>query len=133
MKITVAQYAKSLYAATLDKSAEETDVAVLNFVKILEKNNQIKARKEIIREFQKVYNAENGIIEAEITSREKLSEESRGVLRKKLSSEYEAKEVVLKEKINEAIKGGIIIRIGEDVLDGSIERKLKELRKNLAN
>lgn len=129
MKITPQQYAQSLYETTKNKSQDEIGGVVGNFVKILGKNNQLKLKNKIIEKFGAIYNRENGIVEAQVTSREKLTEELRTMVRTKIHTQYGAKEVVLVEKIDANIGGGVIIRVGDEILDGSVERRLKELKK----
>jgi len=72
MKITSQQYAQSLYELTKDKSQKDIDVVVANFVEVITKNNQMKMADGIVKKFQEIHNAENGIVEAEVVSREKL-------------------------------------------------------------
>jgi F-type H+-transporting ATPase subunit delta len=131
MKITAQQYARSLYEATKGKSQNEINGVVANFVKVLNKNNQLKSGKNIIKKFGEIHNQENGIVEAEVTSREELSDDVRNNVSKYVSNRYRAKEVVLIEKSDPKIKGGIVIRVGDEVMDGSVDSKLKELKKKL--
>jgi F-type H+-transporting ATPase subunit delta len=131
MKITANQYAKTLYDLTEGKSRGEIDGVVSRLAEILKKNGQLKLEKEIIKKYDAIHSKENGIIEAEVISREKLG----GGLEKKvvefIRNKYGAKEVKIKNKIDENIKGGIIIRIGDEVLDGSIAKQIKKLRNRL--
>jgi F-type H+-transporting ATPase subunit delta len=132
MKITTTQYAKSLYEATTGKSQGEINNILENFVKILSKNNQLKFKENIIAKFEEIYNQENGIVLAEITSREKISGKLEKEIESFISKKYKAKEVVIENKIDENIKGGIIIKVGDEVLDASIKSQLANL-KNLLN
>jgi len=131
MKITPKQYAQTLYEITKDKSQSEAEVILANFVKVLGKNNQLRLKNDIIKKFGEIYNKENSIVEAEVESKEKLYEDLRKQLRKYVSNKYDAKDVVLNEKRNESLKGGIIIRVGDEVLDGSVDRQLAGLKKVL--
>jgi F-type H+-transporting ATPase subunit delta len=97
----------------------------------LQKNNQLKMAGKIIEKFNGIYNQENGIVEAEITSREELSKDVSNKLRNYVSTKYKAKEVVIKNKIDEQIKGGIIIKVGDEIIDASIGKSLMELKKIL--
>lgn len=133
MKITVNQYAKSLYAATVDKSQKEINRAVLNLIKILQKNRQMKLFSKITNKFTEIWNREKGIVEAEITSREKLHTELRNKVSEYIKEKYQAKEVVLKNIINENIKGGIIIKVGDEILDGSVKKQATVLKNILIN
>ena len=131
MKISVQQYANALYEATKEKSQGEIDSVLENFIKILAKNNQLRLKNSIIGKFGSIYNQENGIVEARVTSREVLSNELRNKVRIYVRTKYGAKEAVLVEKVDESIKGGIIIQVGDEVMDGSVGRQLKELKKEL--
>lgn len=132
MKITVNQYAKSLYAATGDKNQKEIGDAVSNFIKILQKNRQLKLFSKITQKFTEIWNQEKGIVKAEITSREELHTELRNKVSKYVKERYQAKEVILHNIIDEKIQGGIIIRVEDEILDGSVVRQLQELKNNLS-
>lgn len=127
MKITATQYAKSLYELTDGKSKQDIGDTITGFMKVLQKNNQIKLAGKIIEKFSGIYNQKNGIVEAEITSREALSKDVSNKLRNYVSTKYKAKEVVIKNKIDENIKGGIIIKVGDEIIDASISGRLRGL------
>ncbi|PIP26090.1 MAG: ATP synthase F1 subunit delta [Candidatus Moranbacteria bacterium CG_4_9_14_3_um_filter_40_7] len=133
MKITANQYAESLYEAIAEKSQKEIDEAVLNLTKILQKNRQIKLAPKIYRKFGEIWNQERGIIEAEITSREELHTELRNKVSKYVKEKYLAKEVVLHNIVDEKIQGGIIIRVGDEILNGSVKKQLAVLKNILIN
>lgn len=131
MRLTVRQYAKALNAGVKDKSHKEVDLAVSNFLKILQKNNQMKLVGKIVENFSDIWNKENGIIEAEITTRHKAEDSMTKKIKDFLKEKYGAEQVVLRETVDEKIKGGIIIRVGDELLDASVERRLLELKNNL--
>jgi F-type H+-transporting ATPase subunit delta len=43
------------------------------------------------------------------------------------------KEIIITEQVDESILGGIIIKIGDLVIDGSLAKGLKNIRRNLLN
>jgi len=131
MKATATQYAKALYEATKDKDQKEIDVVLTDFVKVLSKNNQTRLAGNISKKFREVYNSENGIAEAEVISMEKLSEGIEKKIKDYVKDKYQAREVVIRNIIDKSIKGGIVIKIGDEVIDGSVERQLKELKSSL--
>lgn len=131
MKITATQYAKSLYEATREKSQSEIGVMVENFVKVLAKNRQIKSVTKIVKKFEDLFNKENGIAEVEVISSRKLEVEQVQQIEKFIKEKYSVKEVIIDNKIDEKIKGGIILKIGDEILDASVERQLAELKKSL--
>ena len=133
MKVSVTQYAKTLHEAVRDKSQKEIPEIISSFVKILAKNNQIKNKGKIIAKFGDIYNQENGIVEAEVTSREVLSNMLSNKIKSFVKEKYQAKEVVLKNIVDEKIKGGIIVRVGDELMDASISKQLRNLKNKLSN
>lgn len=132
MKSTAAQFAKILYEITKDKSRTEIDGVMVGFVQMLKKNGQLRLKQDIINGFINIYNRENGIIEADVISRERLNNQLADKLFGFIKNKYSAKEVVINNRIDESIKGGVIVKVGDEVMDGSVDRKLKILRSSLA-
>lgn len=133
MKISIKQYAQALYELTLGKSESEVNIVIEKFVKELAKNNQIKLSTKILDKFEQMYNKENGIIEAQVTSAFKLEEVEIEKLKTYLLKKYSAKEIVFNNKVDEKIKGGVIIKVGDDLIDASIAGKLRSLKESLVS
>ena len=133
MRITSTQYAKSLYEATAEKSHSEVDVLVSNFVKVLAKNGQMRLKNEILRKFETVSNMKNGIVVAEVSSREKLSEGMIEKLTVFIKEKYQAEKVEIENMVDEKIKGGVIVKVGDEVFDASVKGKLKKMRSILVS
>jgi len=131
MKYTATQYAKTLYEITNGRSEQETKEDVSGFLRLLVKNGDMKLKDAIMKRFGEIYDAKNGIIEAEVISREKLDEAAADRLIGFIKNKYGAKEVVIKNRIDEEIKGGIIIKVGDELMDGSVARQLAKLRNEL--
>ncbi len=133
MKINNKQYATALYESAKGKSQSEVNEIVANFVKVLAKNYQTKMASKIIEKFNEVWNKENNIIEAKVVSREELNRDLRAEIEKYIKKKYDGDKVEIEEIIDEKIKGGIIIKVGDEVIDGSVENKLAYLKKILQN
>lgn len=131
MKTSNSQYALALYEAAKGKSQSEVNELVANFVKVLAKNNQIKNINNILSKFNETWNREEGIVEAEVTVREKISPEMRSDIEKYVKTKYKAEKVEIIEAINKDIKGGIIVQVGDEVIDASIAGQLKKLKSSL--
>ena len=67
----------------------------------------------------------------EAISSRKLEADQTQQIEKFIKDKYSAREVLIDNKIDESIKGGIILKIGDEILDASVERQLRELRNNL--
>ena len=133
MKASAAQYAKTLYELASGKDKSEIDSIAASFAKLLAKNNRLKMAPAIIEKFGNIWNRENGILEAEVESAYPLNDEISGKITKEIKEKYGAKEVILNNKINKDIKGGIIIKIGDEVTDSSVKKQLKMLKQALAS
>jgi F-type H+-transporting ATPase subunit delta len=133
MRINNTQYASALYESAKGKSQSEIDELVANFVKILAKNNQIKNINNILVKFREIWNKKEGIVEAEVVSREKLNGDLRGEIESYVEKKYKAEKVEIIERIDPSIKGGIIVRVGDEVMDGSVSKQLQNLKKSLTN
>lgn len=131
MKITPQQYAKTLLELTDGKSEQEVLNVVKKFAEVLRKDGQIKNAGKIMEKFSEMYNEKNGIVEAEVTSSRKLSSDQVHQVEKFIKEKYSAKEVVIKNIVDENIKGGIIIKVGDEVMDGSVDSQLKRLKREL--
>ncbi|HBR79015.1 MAG TPA: ATP synthase F1 subunit delta [Candidatus Moranbacteria bacterium] len=128
MKISTKQYAQVLYDLTRKKSEAEVNIVVEKFVKELAKNNNVKLASKIVDKFQEIYNRENGIIEASVTSAEKLDKIQMERIEKYLLDKYKAEKVMLSNEIRKEIKGGIILRVGDEIIDGSVTNLLRSLK-----
>lgn len=82
-------------------------------------------------EFQKLLRQEKMVIEVEVTSAIELPEETREKIRKRIE-ETTHKRVEMKETVREDIVGGLVLRFGDVIVDGSLKAKLAQLRGRLA-
>lgn len=78
------------------------------------------------------YNALKGIVTANVTSATALTAESRAEIVAIVKKEIGANEVVLKEKVNEKLIGGFILKVGDKQFDASISSGLSKLKKEFA-
>jgi F-type H+-transporting ATPase subunit delta len=74
--------------------------------------------------------AERGIVVAEVTTAEQLNDAELDFIRQKLEA-MTGQKVELALKIDPDIIGGIIVRIGDQVIDGSVRNKLEKMRSRL--
>lgn len=131
MKISTTQYAKALYEATKGKSEKDVHNVIVNFLKLLQKNGQMKLAKKVSEKFSAIWNKEQGVVEAEVITRYKIQDTMTKEIEKFIKEKYSAKEVVIKNVVDEKIQGGVIIKVGDELLDASVARKLVELKNSL--
>jgi len=102
-----------------------------NFLRVMLQHNRIRYFEEIFDYYLKSVNNRKGIISAEVTSAQPLSEEELSALRGSLSGAT-GRTVILNVRPDPELLGGLIVQIGSTVYDGSIRRQLAEMKQQLA-
>ncbi len=128
MNIPIKQYAKILYKIIDGKSKNDAEKIIGDFVAILTENNDQGKIKKIIEEFNNFWNKEKGIVEAEILSAKELNKDIAKLLNNYIAKLSGAKEVVMSESIDKNLLGGVVIRYGDKVVDGSLKTKIESLK-----
>lgn len=127
-KITQKQYAILLYEITKGLDKDKIKVKIGQFIKLLAKNNNLSLIDKIIEKFTIYEKKKRGIQEIELVSSRPINNE----VRKQLNNIFKkGGEVEIKEKIDPSLLGGIVLRIGDLMIDGSIKRKLSALNSKL--
>lgn len=131
MKISTVQYAKTLLELTDGKSEQEIFVMVKSFAELLKKDGQLKNTGKIMEKFSQLYNTKHQIVEAVVVSRRELDLKMIENVQEFLQKKYGAKSVQIENVVDEKIKGGLIVKVGDEILDGSVNSKLNKLKKVL--
>lgn len=101
-----------------------------NLVKLLIERDRAALIPEIREIFDDEVRTERGVAVANVTTADPLSDAERDLVRDKLES-LTGKKVELALTVDPEIIGGIVIRIGDQVIDGSVRNKLERLRARL--
>lgn len=133
MKISARQYAQTLYDLTDGKSKAEIQKSVADFARYIYKSRKLRLADKIVEQFAKIYNQNNGIVEATAVSRKKLGENELQKIEHFVKEKCVAKKVELKNMIDENIGGGFVLKVGDEVMDGSVRGKLSDLKKALSS
>jgi len=133
MKVSTLQYAKTLLELTENKSQEDVLDIVKKFADQLKKDGQLKNAGKIMEKFSDIYNKQHGIVVAEIVSRVEMRNDELKKIEEFIMKKYGGDKVEIKNTIDGKIKGGIVIKVGDEVIDGSVAGKLKRLKKSLSS
>ena len=133
MKISTLQYASTLFDLTENKSQEEVLDVVSKFAEQLKKDGQLKNADKIMEKFSDLYNSKNEIVVTQVCVRRDVSQDVLKDIEEFVKRKYGAKKVELKIVVDENIKGGIVLRVGDEVMDASVGGRLEKLRKLLAS
>ncbi|KYH29380.1 F0F1 ATP synthase subunit delta [Clostridium colicanis] len=108
----------------------KVDDYILGFLLILIEKDRILYLEEKINEMEKIHLERQNILVANVKSVIPLNEDEKSTLIEKLKKMY-GKNIILKEKIDKSIIGGLYIRVGDDVIDGTIKAKFEEIRRRV--
>ena len=103
---------------------------LFEFLTILSQKNRIKQLGEIYEAYLQEINIKNNILDAQITSSIELNDRYKQIIIDKLQQKTQ-KNIQPHWFVSEEIIGGIIIKIGDLVIDTSLKNKLDKLRKQL--
>lgn len=132
MKVSTRQYAYALYELTEGKSESQSSEMVAKFVAQMKKVGDFKKAKEVIGQFEDVYNEKNGIVKAMVTTTRELTDDERDGVIEFIKKGHDATNVEMSSLVDKSIKGGIIIRVKDEVLDGSVNGRLNKLKLSLS-
>ncbi|MFD3158251.1 F0F1 ATP synthase subunit delta [Haloimpatiens sp. FM7330] len=104
------------------------DEELLSFLLILIEKDRILYLQEKLNEMKKIHLERNNKLLAEIRTVIPLMDDERKTLVEKLKRKYD-KEIILDEIIDKSIIGGVYVRVGDDVIDGTIKSKMNEIKK----
>ena len=110
--------------------ADVLDSLAMDVMTYLIEKDRFNEIAGISREFQKMYNEKNAIIEVEAVFAVEPTGVQKDELNKKLAG-MTGKKIELIVKIDKSIIGGGIIKIGDRIIDGSIRRQFEILRASL--
>ncbi|KAF0208953.1 MAG: F-type H+-transporting ATPase subunit [Actinobacteria bacterium] len=113
-----------------DIFGEEVSPEVLAVVTLMVDRGHADRLGELASMFGTVAEKERGVVVAEVTSAVALTDDLRAKLIDKLTTAIGGA-VSLRESVDPAILGGIVIRVAGRVLDGSVTAQLRDLRQAL--
>ena len=131
MKITPKQYALSLYESVKDKDKKEAEKIIRGFAELLVRENVLARSDKIIAEFSRIWNAGEGLVEAEITSARPLDKAMVKAISNYIKERSKAGAVEIKTAEDKDLLGGVVVRFGDKILDASLKTKLSSLKQEM--
>lgn len=102
----------------------------LNFVKLLNAKGKLTSLGEIADAFEMLLDERHGKVEVDVTVSQRLSPQELELVRQRIGAAIK-KDAVVHQYVDESIIGGIIVKVGDQLIDGSVKAQLDAMRKRL--
>jgi len=109
----------------------DADENLINFVNLLIENHRMPVIFRIRQEYERLWEEENRLLPVEITSAIALDQAMTDNLGRTIGERANRK-VQLAARVDPNILGGIVVRVGNSILDASIRNRLEQLRRQVA-
>jgi ATP synthase F1 delta subunit len=115
----------------LEKAVSGADPVFENFLKLLIENHRMPVLFRVRRAYEDRWREENKLLPVQITSAVELDKKTVKEIGDKIAEQTDRK-IDLATEVEPDILGGIVVRVGNAVLDASIRNRLEQLRKQVA-
>ena len=114
---------KRLLRKSLEGRAKESFLA---FLDLLIDRHRVSILPVVSEVFDRLADASHGVVRVKVRSWRPLTDAQRSTLQSKLTG-MTGKKIEIEAETDAALKGGMLVRIGDTVIDGTVARRLKVL------
>jgi ATP synthase F1 delta subunit len=115
----------------LDRTVSDADPMLVNFLKLLIENHRMPVIFRVRRVVDGLWREENKLLPVTVTSAVELDQATVSQIGDRIS-EQTGRKVELSAVVEPDILGGLVVRVGNSILDASIRNRLEQLRKQVA-
>jgi ATP synthase F1 delta subunit len=115
----------------LEKAVSGAEETFMNFLEALLERHRMPVIFRIRARFHQLWEEENKLLPVEVTSAIELDKKTVQDIGKSIGEQVDRK-IELSSKVDPEILGGVVLRVGNFVLDASIRSRLEQLRKQVA-
>jgi F-type H+-transporting ATPase subunit delta len=108
----------------------EVSAEAMNLVLLLEQRNKLHIAPALQLAYQAMLDDHRGVAHATVTTAVALTDDERTAIARQLST-MTGKQVDITPVVDESIIGGVVARIGDQLIDGSTKTKLTALKRRL--
>ena len=102
-----------------------------NFLELLAEKHRMPAIFRIRRRFEELWAEENRVLAASVTSATELDDGLIKQIRERIEEETGQK-VDLDSRVDPELLGGLVVRVGNTIMDASVRSRLERLRRQVA-
>jgi F-type H+-transporting ATPase subunit delta len=114
----------------VEKVVSGADERLLNFLKLLAERHRMPVLPRIRREFNSLWRDEKQLLPVNVTSAIELDDKLLKGIGERIQ-EQTGREVELTSQVDPEVLGGLVVRVGNMVMDASVRRRLEQIRKQV--
>jgi F-type H+-transporting ATPase subunit delta len=103
---------------------------VWNFIRVLNVKGKLGLLPEIIAAYGDLYDEKHGKVEVDVTVPHRLTADELDDVRQRVGAALK-KDAVVHQYVDESLIGGMLLRVGDRLIDGSVKGQLQALRKQM--
>ena len=115
----------------LGKLVDDADENLVRFLELLAERHRMPVLFRIRRTFDDLWRKENNRLPVTVTSAVDLDDEMVKGIGKKIE-EQTGQQIELSSRVDPDVLGGLVLQVGNQVLDASVRNRLEKLRKSVA-
>ncbi|TMK41788.1 MAG: ATP synthase F1 subunit delta [Actinobacteria bacterium] len=115
----------------LHRAVEGAEEILINFLELLLENHRMPLLFRIRQRYDELWEQEHRLLPVQVTSAIELDEQIVSDLGARIG-ERTGRRVELTQRVEPDILGGIVVQVGNSILDASIRNRLEQLRKQVA-
>lgn len=108
-------------------AADKVNPFLLNFLMLLVDRNRLVFLSSILKQYQTLLKELNQTVTAEVTSAVDLSEEQKEAIKQKVLNIAKARQVDLSITVDPSLLGGLIIKVGSQIIDASLKGQIRRI------
>jgi F-type H+-transporting ATPase subunit delta len=115
----------------LHKILDGADAAFMNFLELLVEKHRMPLLFRIRGQYEQLWQEENRLLPVQVTSAIKLDDKTIDQIKRRIAEQTDQR-IELTTEVNPDILGGIVLRVGNSILDASIRNRLEQVRRQVA-
>ena len=112
--------------------AKHVSSTTMSFIELLIEKQREGSLSEVIEQYNALRDEKYGIINVDVSSAVEIAPEQEKSLAERLER-YTRKKVRVRFSLDKSLKGGLVVKIGDTVLDSSIKRQLELMREQFVH
>jgi F-type H+-transporting ATPase subunit delta len=104
---------------------------IRNLLTLLIHRRQLGQLPAVVQRYEELVNQERHIETATVSTAVPLSADEVALIQRRLAERRHASAIVINQQVDPSMVGGIVVRIGDTLLDGSVGARLATLRQSL--